>query len=362
MNTNPLISPELHTLAQEFVWNADPVFHDSSPLYEKLARRVANDPEILTLAAHTPPRQPPSNLLFAAVHYLLLRGIDDPLAIFYPDLTRKPDMADDPFPIFRAFCLEHAGAIIQLIETRRVQTNEIARCALFFPAFTLIASRVRHESLAMIEVGSSAGLNLNWDHYAYDYGNNKLYGDTRSSILLNCELRGEHPPSLPNGEYEFPRVTSRVGIDLHPNDVHDDDAMLWLRALVWPEQLGRAERLQKAIALARQFPPHLIAGDALELVPPRLEQIPPSTPVVLFHSFVLNQISSDARAQYYDLLQQHSAERELFDVAVEPQEWPAPLVLTTLYRGERTAETLASCDSHGRWLEWMMNINNDPSL
>ncbi|HZQ06385.1 MAG TPA: DUF2332 domain-containing protein [Anaerolineae bacterium] len=358
---NPLISPELHTLAEEFLWNAEHVFHGDSPLYEKLARRIVNDPEILALAAHTPPRQPPSNLLFASVHYLLLRGKDDPLAIFYPDLTRKPDTTDDPYPVFRAFCLEHADEIIPLVETRRVQTNEVARCSFFFPAFTLIASRVHHEPLALIEVGSSAGLNLNWDRYAYDYGDDKLYGDTNSSILLKCELRGAHRPSLPNGEYEFPRAASRVGVDIHPNDVNDDDAMRWLRALVWPEQLDRAERLQQAIALAREFPPRLLAGDALELVPPLLAEIPPSAPVVLFHSFVLNQISSDARAQYYALLEQHSAERELFDVAVEPQEWPAPLVLTTLYRGERAGATLASCDYHGRWLEWM-NRYNDASL
>ncbi len=158
--SNPLIAPELHEIADSFRWNAEHALRGASPLYEKLAYGVAKDADLLALAAHAQPHQPPMNMLFGAVHYLLLRGLDDPLALFFADLARKPNTQDDPFPIFRAFCLEHANELAALISTRRVQTNEVARCALFLPAFEWVARQLADTPFALIEVGSSAGLTL----------------------------------------------------------------------------------------------------------------------------------------------------------------------------------------------------------
>lgn len=348
-NLNPLMSPELHTLAQDFIWNADNALKDSSPFYERLARRIADDPEMLALAAQAQPHQPVMNLLFSAVHYLLMSGIDDPLTLFYADLHRKPNIIDDPYPIFRAFSLEHAAEIIALIRTHRVQTNEVARCSLLLPAFGLVSQRLGGEPFAMIEVGASAGLNLNWDKYAYDYGDGHVYGELSSPVVLQCELRGHLRPPIPAA---LPLVHSRAGIDLNPNDVFDDDAMLWLRALVWPEQHDRAERLRRAILLAQLFPPPLVQGDALELTPRLIQEIPREIPIVLFHSFVLNQVSAEMRARYYDLLAANSHGRLLYDIAIEPSIWPTQMVLTTYHHSNRTQEPLASTDHHGRWLEW----------
>ncbi len=350
MTRKSRFTPKLHKLAQDFLWNADHVLADSSPFYEKLARRIADDSDILALAAHAQPHQPAMNLLFGAVHFLLLRDSSDPLALFYADLTRKPNTQDDPYPIFRAFCLEHADEIISLVSTQRVQTNEVARCALFLPAFTFISQQLDAEPFAMIEVGSSAGLNLNWDRFAYIYGTGKIYGVASSALVLECELRGGASPPFPNA---LPRIASRVGIDLHPNDVFDDDAMLWLHALVWPEQLERAARLQRAIVLAREFPPNVLQGDALKLAPQLIDATPRETPIVLFHSFVLNQVTDKTRTRYYALLEKHSIGRSLFDVAIEPSAWPAPMVLTQFENGAHVQTTLANCDHHGRWLEWL---------
>lgn len=346
---NPLMSPELDKLATDFLWNADNALKDSSPFYERLARRIADDPEMLALAAHAQPHQPVMNMLFAAVHYLLMSGIDDPLALFYADLWRKPNVIDDPYPIFRAFSLEHADEIIALLRTRRVQTNEVARCALFLTAFGLVSHRLGRQPFAMIEVGTSAGLNLNWDKYAYDYGDGNMYGEAHSRVALKCELRGKLRPTIPT---PLPEVYSRAGIDLNPNDVLDDDAMRWLRALVWPEQLDRAERLLRAISLARQFPPPLLQGDALELTPRLIQETPREIPIVLFHSFVLNQMPDAMRTRYYELLAAHSEGRALFDIAIEPGTSPIQMVLTSYQNGTTTQEPLATVGQHGRWLEW----------
>lgn len=348
---NPLQTPELHPLIPRFEWNARNVYEDTSALYYRLSRELIGDGKLLVLASHIPATQPAPNLFFSAVHYLLMREPNrhHRLRAFFHDLTPRPNTRDDPYPIFREFCLTHVQELRDLLETRSVQLNEIGRCAFFMPVFNFISARVGGEPFAVIEVGSSAGLNLLWDRYAYDYGLRTLYGDTSSSIVLRCALRGSKRPPL---EQPPPPVAFRFGIDLAPQDVRDEDAMLWLRALVWPEHVDRARHMEKAIALARQHPPLVLQGDALDLVPRALDAISPDLPVLLFHSFVLNQFPAQARERYYAMLTERSAGRRLFDMAIEPREWPAPLVLTTYKDRGYFEQTLASCDVLGRWIEW----------
>jgi hypothetical protein len=51
-----------------------------------------------------------------------------------------------------------------------VQTNEVGRCASLLPAFGVVAARTDGRPLALVELGTSAGLNLVWDAYGYAYG------------------------------------------------------------------------------------------------------------------------------------------------------------------------------------------------
>ena len=54
-----------------------------SPLYAAICRSVADDPDLLALAAAAPPTGQQPNVLLAAVHYLVLSGLADPLAEIY---------------------------------------------------------------------------------------------------------------------------------------------------------------------------------------------------------------------------------------------------------------------------------------
>jgi len=63
---------DLDRMAGRFVRFAAQEACDSSPLYARLSRAIADDPEMLALAAHARPGQPVPHLLFAAVQYLLL--------------------------------------------------------------------------------------------------------------------------------------------------------------------------------------------------------------------------------------------------------------------------------------------------
>lgn len=355
--SNPLQAPDKHTLIPRIEWNARNVYGDETSLYFRLSRELIGDGKLLVLASHIPPNQPAPNLFFSAVHYLLMKAENQthPLRDFFPDLATELNTREDPYPVFRKFCLTNYNEMAKLLRTRSVQVNEIGRCSYFLPAFHVVARELNDEPFVLIEVGASAGLNLFWDEYSYDYGGGKIHGNAVSDILLSCELRGDAWPSL---DVSAPRVLLRTGIDLEPKDVMDDDAMLWLRALIYPEQIERAQRLELAIARARQHPPLLLAGDALDLVPRALKAIAPQTPVLLFHSFVLNQFSDQNRARYFGLLRELSARRKLFDLALEPSDWPAPMTLTKYDNGAVSEQPLAICDHLGRWMEWLAPENS----
>lgn len=325
----------------------------SSPLYERLSYAIAKDDELLSLASHARLGQPIPNMLFAAVQYLLLGGVQHRLAAFYPGLIEAAADSDDPFPVFRAFCLEHASTITMLLRTRLVQTNEVRRCACLLPAFGMIAEQDALRPLALVEVGTSAGLNLFWDRYCYDYGAASTYGDVTSPVVLRCELRGSgRLPAIK----QLPKVAARIGIDLHPVDVRNADETQWLRALIWPEHAERVELLQRALEVARQEPPKMIAGDALDVLPGALREIPLDTTLCVVHSMTLNQFSREGRARFAELLAEQSRRSPIFEVSFEYRQREAPpqLEVISYGDGERTKVTLlARCQPHGKWIEWV---------
>jgi hypothetical protein len=320
----------------------------ASPLYERVSLGIAHDPELLAIAARAKPGQPLPNLFLAAVHFLLLRGVPAPLAAFYPSLSPTASASADPYPSFRVFCLEHREEILGLIATRLVQTNEVRRCGCLVPAFTRIAQQ-EGRPLALVEIGASAGLNLLWDRYGYDYGIGRRYGDPRSPVQIVCELRGDRQLPLP---VVWPRVATRVGLDLNPIDVHDADAALWLRALVWPDEAGRAELLRQALQVAQDDPPRLLAGNALDRLPEVLATIPNDQALCVFHTHTVNQFPPDARARLSALLAEHALGRALYRVSIEWLGAASPRLELIVYKDGVTAEDLlAYCGSHGEWLE-----------
>jgi hypothetical protein len=320
-----------------------------SPLYRQLAGGIARDRDLLRLAAHGN-HGPKPNLFLGAVHYLLLTDARDPLATFYPSVQSAAHPTADPVPAFRAFCLAHPEQIRALMQSRRVQTNEVARCAVLLPGFAFVAQHTDAPSLQLVEVGTSAGLLLHWDRYGYDYHGAWRYGRDREVVIL-CEVRGTERPSFPE---QLPAVLSRSGIDLHPMDVQDEDQARWLQALVWPDQPDRAERLRRAIAVARQQPVPLTAGDATVVLPDLLSELPLVGELCIFHAHTLNQFTPEGRRRYFALLAEHSRRRSLCDLSLESAGDDHPRVEVRRFRDGDLVEllTLARYDAHGRWLEW----------
>jgi hypothetical protein len=350
--TNDLI--EAHV--RRFTWRAQNIYGvadqaNASPLYAELSTQIANDPEILQLVIRADSHTTVANLLFGAVHFLLLGGVQHPLAAFYPSLVDDPSLVAEAYPHFRAFCLEYAAEIEQIITTRTVQTNEVQRCTGLLPAFAYLAQRGNNAPLHLLEVGASLGLLLLWDSYNYHYPSVGQLS-ANSPVQLMCEVRGQYLPPIP---LHFPVVTSRIGIELHPVDLADEAATRWVQALIWPEHRERAHLFQQALALARRNPPPIIAGDMVAQLPSVLADLPPDGIICLYHSYTLNQCPKAVGAAVHDLLLAHSQRQPLYRISLEwysGQQQPH-LELFTYHAGKVEQELLAYCESHGRWIEWL---------
>ncbi len=340
----------LNNLAERFERFARLECRTSSPLYEQLSLEIAHDPTLLEIISYARTGQPAPNLFFGAVHYLLARDKAQPLAAFYPSLCAAPSPVEKAYSHFRAFCLGHQTAIIALISRRLVQTNEVRRCVCLLPAFGLVGAA--GSSLALIEIGCSAGLNLHWNAYGYDYSENKKYGNPTSPVQLSCELRGKLRPPLPE---KLPQVSFRVGLDLNPLEVNNPDDTDWLRALIWPEHHVRAALLQNALTVAQNLPVELRAGDALDLLPGIIERVPADAQLCLFHSFTLNQFSPPMRERFDNLLTETSTHRPVAVISIEWRQGNASpaLELTRYEQMIKTQQLLGWCDGHANWLEWL---------
>ncbi|MBM3933552.1 MAG: DUF2332 domain-containing protein [SAR202 cluster bacterium] len=339
----------IESAAARFARAAQTEYRGESALYERLALGVKDDPELLAIAAHARFGQPVSNLFFAAVRYLLFEEPSHPLEHHFPGKTQGKALAGDPYPSLRSFCLEHADAIRNIVSTRQVQTNEVGRCSVLLPALGVVTKAGGDLPLAMVDVGASAGLNLLWDSYSYDYGDGVVHGNANSPVSVRCEVKGTARPPVP---MTFPAVACRVGIDLAPVDVRDSDAVRWLRALVWPEMNARLETLEHAIELAQSEPPDVRRGDALEVLPAVLSEMPVAATIVVYHSHTLNQWGEDARKRLFTMLVEASTLRPVYRVAMEwTGQWPEMKLLT--YRdGVETVTKLANYQPHGKWIEW----------
>lgn len=170
-----------------------------------------------------------------------------------------------------------------------VQTNEVRRCAYLYPVFCWIYNKIK-KPLSLIEIGTSAGLQLLWDQFSYSYGSQEVYGNRHSSIHLTSEIKGKNKPVL---LFESPPVASKIGVDLHTNDLMDSDDYLWLKALIWPEHHDRMKLFDRAVILFKENPVKLLEGDGVALLPRITKNVPENSAVCIFHTHVANQIPKD---------------------------------------------------------------------
>jgi len=340
------------------------------PLYVALCGIVADQPALARMLGEAPPEQRRPNLWLAAVHDRLLElGPAAPLAAWYPSLggTRAPD--DGLAAELARFVAAEDAVLRESCRTRTTQTNEIGRCAVLYPMLLEIARRHGGRPLALLDVGTSAGLNLGVDVYRYDHGGEPVGGPVRPGIpVIACEPVGPLRAPL-DGTLN---LRHRLGIDPAPVDVTDERAVRWLRACLWPNDRVRAERFDQAVALARDHRwPVRREADCTAAIEAWLDTLPKDVLPVVFNSWVLTYFDADGLRRHdrvvTDLVARRgaawlSAEAPALHVGPPRPPEPPPLrsagaTAWTLVSGGRDGvrgECLAYSHPHGRHLEWRL--------
>jgi hypothetical protein len=331
-----------------------------APLNAALCTIIARDHDLAGMLAHAPLTQQQPVLMLAAIHHLVLDEPEHPLANWYPNLTTSHHAPDDPrLPsVLRDFIVTRAPSMLDLLVTRRTQTNEVGRCGLFLPLFEIVANDV-DAPLAHIDVGTSGGLNLLFPRFAYRYDDATVIGE--SPVQIDVGTRGirPHPTSIP-------LLGGSCGIDITPIDVTDPTEARWLEACCWPDQADRFRRLRAAINIAREHPPEILAGDAVEAIEPVIERMASRGHPVITTSWVLNYLTSEQRIAFVDALDRAGATTDISWVIAESpfltpevphsgdhsNEHITELSLITWRNGERDDQHLGTCHPHGYWIHW----------
>jgi hypothetical protein len=366
-------------LGDQFRDFAAVVHRDGGITYAAICRTVAENDDVLSLLAGAPIPQRRPLLLLAAVHFLLLSGAEHPLAAFYDTVGLVRGRPDGPLPrgdvgaAFADFCRIHRAELERLIATRSTQTNEVGRCSSLLPGLCHIAAQYsREEPLSLLDLGTSAGLNLLFDDYAYTYraatdGALRTAGMADSQVALECTARDDLA-DLP--ELHVPHIAHRVGLDLAPVDPFSDDQARWLLACLWPDNLARFGRLRAALANVRAAadPPRLERGDLLTDLPRVVATMPGDGPLVVFHSWVAAYLSKEEQQSLAGQVAGLGADRPVHHLYCEsPYETPGlptppspvpregPDLATALVHvspGGGSSVRLADTHPHGYWIRW----------
>ena len=231
------------------------------------------------------------------------------------------------------------------------QTNEVARSGALWPGMLEIARRFGPD-MEWIEIGSSAGLNLNMDRFGYRLGDT-VSGDSLSAVQITPKWNGASP------EPAAVTVCDRVGIDLNPLDPTDPVIVDRMLAYIWPDQPERLARAEAAIRVAQANPPPIVKGNATELLAPLLAELQAEGRTrVIFHSIVLQYFPEDARAKVRAMIEAAGARAE----ATRPLAWlsmefaakvtEAQLTLRC-WPGDGKPHLLATAHPHGAAVSWV---------
>jgi hypothetical protein len=243
-----------------------------------------------------------------------------------------------------------ADAVLAQAISHPTQTNEVARSAALHAGLMTAAARF-DQPVELLELGSSAGLNLNLGRYDYCLGGTAA-GDPASPLRIAPRWSGPAPRRYPLC------IVGATGVDLCPLDVADPDACERLMSFVWADRDDRIAQLRAAIRLARRVPPVVEQGDAATWLEQRLAR-PQAAGVTraVVHSMLRQYCDAATRSRITRALAQAGARADAAGPLVHlSYEWDegrrkVELVLTTWPHGE--TRLIAQPDPYGDHVHWL---------
>jgi hypothetical protein len=210
--------------------------------------------------------------LASGLHALVLQGQDAELAAVYP-----PHVVDDLVLIDAvvAAIRRHDAFLCRWAENAP-QTNEVRRSAVLIAAAHWLDARHRLP-MRLSELGASAGLNLMFDKFVLQIGDDH-WGPDDSRVRLVPEWCGPLPPRA------SPRIVERRGVDLNPLHVGQAEDVRRLMSYIWADQADRIARTRAAMAL-QDHP--VEKGDAIEWLATRLAHPKAGQLHLIYHTIAL---------------------------------------------------------------------------
>lgn len=228
------------------------------------------------------------------------------------------------------------------------QTNETRRSIALLPAFLEFGPGPLH----MLEIGASAGLNLQWDRFRYR-ATDWSWGEGDGPVI-DTDWRGPPPAYLG----PLP-VASRAGCDLNPMDVSNPAHRMRLRAYIWADMPERIARFEAAADLAIAAGTHVDKADAADWIEAKLAGALPEGVTVIYHSVVWQYVPEAAKARIVKAIEatakRATSDRRLAWVRYEYHGAPASiggryLTDSAVWPGSER-RIIAEADPHVRWVE-----------
>ena len=277
------------------------------------------------------------------LHALVLAGADDELARLFGGET------GDIAPVLERVLARHDAALLPWLDGPP-QTNEPGRSAALMCGLMEVARR-HGPRLEVLEIGSSAGLNLLIGRYGFDLGGTQL-GPADAKVVLRPDWTG--PPPEPVAL----EVVAARGCDVAPMDAADPAVEARLAAYVWAEKPERTARLATACAMVREAGVRVDRADAADWLEARLNA-PQQAGVtrVLMHSVVWQYLPADSAARVRAAMDAAGAratpERPLAWVMMEPNRAIAHQVMRVMsWPGHAEPIVLGTSHAHAAWIKY----------
>jgi hypothetical protein len=328
-----------------------PEDYERLPFYSALLKRLEGDTLALELLASVRVEQRNPMLILAILQFAALRG-HEVLGPIYED-ARHGQLGDVEEAARRVLEVIHETPELVRNELwRSTQTNEPGRSAVLQAVILdLVASATT--TINVIEVGTSAGINLCFDQFPV------REHDDGKPLTLVCE---DLTPI--DRARAMPKVASRVGIDPHPLSLESEDDRCWLKSCLWPEERRRHERFDAIVEVEPSWPKRkILIGRVLERLDDAFAMCERDSLTIVFNTWVAFYFTPDERIDYFSEMERRCATHNVAWISVESTLVKLPGVdvdeeahhrgasQIVVTRPGSTPSRWGWCHAHGRWLE-----------
>ncbi|TGX55109.1 DUF2332 domain-containing protein [Sphingomonas gei] len=282
--------------------------------------------------------------LIGGLHALHRRGVRELAPVFTGMVSDETEVG----AILNAAFAAHDAELLPWLDGPP-QTNEAGRSAGLMTGILHLAQRYGPK-FEILEIGSSAGLNLLIGRYRFDLAHIR-FGPADSPVEIEPEWRGPPPPDAPI------EIVSTRGVDIQPLDLSSARDAERLQSYCWVENIERQTRLEKTIAIVRAQGVNLEQGDAADWIEACLAE-PQAGGVtrVLMHSVVWQYLPDTTQQRIAAAMAAAGAratpERPLGWVMMEPnRDLNRHEVRVRGWPGETPMQLVALTQAHGAWVE-----------